>query len=73
MVWQRVQNMLRTEVRPRRSFTSNVAFSNETVINFIMHKQTLPSPPKHFGTFDAGELLGDKGLFPIFEPEIKPD
>ena len=65
--------MLRTEVRPRRSFTSNVAFSNKTVINVIMHKQTLPSPPKHFGTFDAGVLLGDKGLFPFFEPEIKPD
>ena len=65
--------MLRTEVRPRRSFTSNVAFINETVINFIMHKQTFPSPPKHFGTFDAGGLLGDKVLFTFFEPEIKPD
>ena len=38
-----------------------------------MHKQTLPSSSKHFGTFDAGLLLGDKGLFPFFEPEIKPD
>ena len=46
---------------------------NETVINVIMHKQTLPSPPKHFGTVDAGVLLGDKGLFPFSEPEIKPD
>ena len=53
--------------------TSYVAFSTEMVINFIMHKQTLPSSPKHFGTFDAGVLLGDKGLFPFFEPEIKPD
>ena len=43
------------------------------VINFIMHKETLPSSRKHFGTFDAGVLLGDKGLFPVFEPEIKPD
>ena len=65
--------MIRTEVRLSRSFTSNVAFSNETVINFIMHKQTLPSSPKHFGTFDVGVLLGDKDLFPFFEPEIKPD
>ena len=39
------------------------------VINFIMQKQTLPSSPKHFGTFDAGVLLGDKGLLPVFEPE----
>ena len=67
------QNMLRTEVRPCRSFTSNVAFSNERVINFIMHKKTLPSSSKHFGTFDVGVLLGDKGLFSFFEPEIKPD
>ena len=52
--------------------TSYVAFSTETVINLIMHKQTLPSSPKHFGTFDAEVLLGDKGLFPSFEPEIKP-
>ena len=65
--------MLRTEVRPCRSFTSNVAFSNETVINLIMHKQTLPSSLKHFGTFDVGVLLGDIDLFPFFEPEIKPD
>ena len=43
------------------------------VINFIMRKQTLPSSSKHSGTFDAGLLLGDKGLFPFFEPEIKPD
>ena len=43
------------------------------VLNFIMHKQTLPSSPKYFGTFDAGVLFGDKGLFPVFEPEIKPD
>ena len=34
-----------------------------------MHKQTLPSSPKHFGTFDAGVLLEDNGLFPLFEPE----
>ena len=53
--------------------TSYVAFSTGTVINFIMHKQTLPSSPKHLGTFNAGVLLGDKGLFPFFEPEIKPD
>ena len=52
--------------------TSYVAFSYETVINFIRYKQTLPSSPKHFGTFDTGVLLGDKGLFPSFEPEIKP-
>lgn len=65
--------MLRTEVRPCTSFTSNVAFSIKTVINFIMHKQTLPLSPKHFGTFDVGVLLGDKGLFSFFEPEIKPD
>ena len=52
--------------------TSYVAFSTETVINFIMRKQTLPSSPKHFGTFDTEVLLGDKGLFPSFEPEIKP-
>ena len=43
------------------------------VINFIMHKQTLPSSPRHVGTFDAGVPPGDKGLFPFFEPEIKPD
>ena len=72
-MWQGAQNMLRTEVRPSRSRTSKVAFSNETVINFIMHKQTLPSSPKHFGTFDVGVLLGDKDLFAFFEPEIKPD
>ena len=53
--------------------TSYVAFSTKMVINFIMHKATLPSSPKYFGTFDAGLLLGDKGLFPFFEPEIKPD
>jgi len=53
--------------------TSYVAFSTGTVINFIMLKQTLPSSPKHFGTFDAGVLIGDKGLFRSFEPEIKPD
>ena len=48
-----------------------VVFSTtlKTVINFIMHKQTLPSSPINFGTFDAGVLLGDKGLFPVFEPE----
>ena len=69
-MWQGAQNMLRTEVRPSRSLTSKVAFSNETVINFIMHKQTLPSSPKHFGTFDAG--VPPEGLFPFFEPEIKP-
>ena len=51
---------------------SYVAFSTGTVINFIMHKQTLPLPPKHIGTFNAGVLLGDTGLFPSFEPEIKP-
>ena len=53
--------------------TSYVAFNTETIINFIMHKQTLPSSTKHFWTCDAGVLLGDKGLFPFFEPEIKPD
>ena len=53
--------------------TSYVAFNTETIINFIMHKQTLPSSTKHFGTCDAGVLLEDKGLFPFFEPEIKPD
>ena len=53
--------------------TSYVAFSTGTVINFIMHKQTLPLSPKHFGTFDAGVLLGDKSLFPVFEPEITTD
>ena len=52
--------------------TSYAAFSTEMVINFIMHKQILPSSPKHFGTFDAEVRLGDKGLFPFFEPEIKP-
>ena len=40
-------------------------------MNFIMHKQTLLSSPKHFGTFDTGVLLGDEGLFHFFEPEIK--
>ena len=50
--------------------TSYVAFSTWTAINSTMHKQTLPSSPKHFGTFDAGVLLVDKGLFPFFEPEI---
>ena len=44
-----------------------------TAINCVMHKQTLPSSTKHFGTFDAGVLLGGKGLFPFFEPEIKAD
>ena len=53
--------------------TSYVAFSTETVINCIMHKHSLPSSSKHFGTFDVGVLLGDKGLFHIFEPEIEPD
>ena len=71
---QGAQKILRTQVCPRRSFyTSYVAFSTETVINFIMHKQTLPSSPKHFGTFRAGVLLVFKGLFPFFEPEIEPD
>ena len=41
--------------------------------NCVKHKQTLPPSPKHFGTFDAGVLLEDKGLFPFFEPEIKGD
>ena len=40
------------------------------VLNFIMHKQTLPSSPKYFGTFDVEVLLGDEGIFPFFEPEI---
>ena len=53
--------------------TSYVAFSTKTVINSNMHKQTLPSSPKHFGTFDVEVLLGDKGLFPFVEPERKPD
>ena len=70
-MWQGPQKILRTQVRPCRSFYFLVAFSTETVINFIMHKQTLPSSPKHFGTFDTGGLLGDKGFFPSFEPEIK--
>ena len=53
--------------------TSYFAFSTETVINFIMHKETLPSSPKYFGTFDTGVLIEDKGLFPFLEPERKPD
>ena len=73
-VAQGAQKIFRTQVCPWRSFyTSYVAFSSETVINLIMHKQTLPSSPKHFGTFAAGVLLGDKGLFPFFEPETEPD
>ena len=71
-MWKGAQNILRTFVHADLS-TSYVAFSTETVINFIMHKQTLPSSPKHFGTFDAGVLLGDKSLFPVFEPEITTD
>ena len=59
-------------VLQRFDCTSYVALSTETVINFIMHKQTLPSSPKHFDV-DAGELIGETGLFPFFEPEIKPD
>ena len=73
-MWQGAQKILGTQICPCRSFhTSYVAFSTKTVIYFIMHKQTLPSSPKYFGTFNAGVLLGDKGLFPFFEPEIKPD
>ena len=52
---------------------SYVAFSSETVINYTIHKQTLPLFPKHFGTFDAGVLLEDKGFLSFFEPEIKSD
>ena len=48
-------------------------FFHIIAINCVMHKQTLPSSPKRFGTFDAGVLLEDKGLFPFFEPEIKAD
>ena len=48
-------------------------FLHIIAINCVMHKQTLPSSPRHFGTFDAGVLLEDKGLFPFFEPEIKAD
>ena len=40
---------------------------------YIMRKQSLPSSPKYFGTFDAGLLLEERGLFPLFEPENKPD
>ena len=71
-MWLGTRKILRTQVRPDLS-TSYVTFSTKTVINFIMLKQTLPSSPKHFGTFDAGVLLGDKSLFPFFEPEIEPD
>ena len=52
--------------------TSYVALGIEKVINFIMHKQTLPSSPKRFDV-DAGVLIGEKGLFSSFKPEIKPE
>ena len=35
-----------------------------------MHKQALPSSPKHFGTFDAGVLLEDNGLFPFLSLKL---
>ena len=45
--------------------------STETVINSVIHKQTLPSSPKVLGDFDAGVLLEVNGLLPFFDPEIK--
>ena len=72
-MWQGAQKILEHKFFHADLSTSYAAFSTEMVISFIMQKQTLPSSPKHFGTFDAGVLLEDKGLFPFFEPEIKPD
>ena len=54
------------------SITAMISF-HIVAINCVKHKQTLPSSPKHFGTFDAGVLLEDKGLFPFVEPDIKAD
>lgn len=54
---------------------STIAFdaivSTETVINSVIHKQTLPSSPKVLGDFDARVLLEANGLLPSFDPEIK--
>ena len=54
---------------------STIAFdaivSTETVINSVIHKQTLPSSPKVLGDFDARVLLEVNGLLPSFDPEIK--
>ena len=45
--------------------------STETVINSLIHKQTLPSSPKVLRDFDARVLLEVNDLLPSFEPEIK--
>ena len=43
--WQRAQKFFEHKL-----IHADLAFSAKMVINFIMHKQTLPSSPKHFGT-----------------------
>ena len=70
MVWQRVQNMLRTEVRPCRSFTSNVAFSNETVINVIMRKQTYLHLPNILGLLMLECYLETKAFSPFLSLKL---
>ena len=45
--------------------------STETVLNSVIHKQTLPSSPKVLVDFDARVLLEVNGLSPSFDPEIK--
>ena len=54
---------------------STIAFdaivSTETVLNSVIHKQTLPSPPKVLGDFDARVLFEVNDLSPSFDPEIK--
>ena len=54
---------------------STIAFdaivSTETVLNSVIHKQTLPSSPKVLGDFDARVLLEVNDLSPSFDPEIK--
>ena len=54
---------------------STIAFdaivSTETVINSVVHKQTLPSSPKVLVDFDARVLLEANGLLPSFDPETK--
>ena len=62
-------------VRQSRSNNFTIAVdaivSTETVLNSVIHKQTLPSSPKVFGDFDARVLLEANGLLLSFDPEIK--
>lgn len=40
-------------------------------MNSVIHKQTLPSPPRVLGDFDARVLPEVNGVLTSFDPEIK--